>query len=193
MASLDEPSPPRRLRKVDPIFVESLKKRLQSDPNGPGIPPIAVTCKNISNKEQFKERLKNVYRYEVNGGLHGVKARQSLLQENASQEQFSSISAIVYIGLTDEEALRLAARHNINGHFNHKMTHRDYVSKSFFVAVLINNYCTCVIKFCTIQLEVCRSRLFAIAGKNLSDDVPAPSIEWKRECGKYILPHVSKA
>lgn len=36
--------------------------------------------------------------------------------------------ATIDCGLTDEEALRLATRHNTNGHFNHSMTHQDYVS-----------------------------------------------------------------
>ena len=40
---------------------------------------------------------------------------------------FSHCLAFVYCGLSDEECLRLSARHNINGHFNHKMQHKDYV------------------------------------------------------------------
>lgn len=72
-----------------------------------------------------QERHKDLYRYEVNGGLHGVKARQLLSSDDPI---FSMVQAIVYVGLTDEEALRLAMRHNKNGHFNHRLTHRDYVS-----------------------------------------------------------------
>ena len=41
---------------------------------------------------------------------------------------FKKILAEVYVGLCDDEALRLASRHNLNGHFIHKMIHRDYVS-----------------------------------------------------------------
>ena len=59
----------------------------------------------------------------MHGGLHGVKARQSLLDENPSQPEYSTVDAVVYVGLTDEEALRLASGHNFNGYFNHKMTH----------------------------------------------------------------------
>ena len=44
--NLDEPPSPRLLRKVDPVFVESLKKRLLEAPSGPGVPPLAVTCKS---------------------------------------------------------------------------------------------------------------------------------------------------
>lgn len=46
--NLDEPSPSRLLRKVDEVFVESLKKRLLEDPTGPGVPPLAVVCKDVS-------------------------------------------------------------------------------------------------------------------------------------------------
>ena len=35
----------------------------------------------------------------------------------------------VYVGLNDEEALRLAQRHNLNSHFVHHVTHRDLVSE----------------------------------------------------------------
>ena len=82
--NLDEPHPSRLLRKVDPIFVESLKKRLKEDPNGPGVPPLCVTCKNVAKKELFKDRLKDIYHYKAQGGLHGVKARQGLLEEDSS-------------------------------------------------------------------------------------------------------------
>ena len=40
---------------------------------------------------------------------------------------FQTAKAMIYCGLTDEEALRVASRHNVNGHFNHLMTHHDYV------------------------------------------------------------------
>ena len=33
-----------------------------------------------------------------------------------------------YVQVTDEDSLWLASRHNTNGHFNHQMTHRNYVS-----------------------------------------------------------------
>ena len=45
-------------------------------------------------------------------------------------EEFKDVAAIIYCGLTDDECLHLAARHNINGHFTHAVTHRDYVSKA---------------------------------------------------------------
>ena len=101
------------------------KKRLQADPAAPGAPPLAVVCKNINKSG---ERHKDVYQYDVLGGLHGANARQALLIEQPGVEAYSRVLCIVYCGLTDEEALRLASRNNMNGHYNHKMTPRDYVS-----------------------------------------------------------------
>ena len=110
---------------VDTVFVQALKKRLEEDCTGVGIPPLAVVCKDVYSKDLFEERLKDVYRYEVHGGLHGIKARQEL---NAEGYSFQKVSSHVYVALTDEEALWLASRHNANGHFHHNMTHRDYAS-----------------------------------------------------------------
>ena len=55
-------------------------------------------------------------------------AKKELLKENPTNSFFKDILAEVYVGLTSDEALRLGSRHNKNGHFIHKMTHRDYVS-----------------------------------------------------------------
>ena len=38
---------------------------------------------------------------------------------------FVSIFADAYIGLSDEQALRLAQRHNLNPHFVHKITYQN--------------------------------------------------------------------
>ena len=91
------------------MFVEGLMKHLQADPTAPGTPPFVKW-------EEFKERHKDVYQYDVLGGLHGANARQGLLTEQPGEEAYSRVFCVVYCGLTDEEALRLASRHNINGH-----------------------------------------------------------------------------
>lgn len=77
---------------------------------------------------EFEDRLKYVYKYEVLGGLHTTVARADLHKEYPDKPIFSQILAEVYVGLSDDEALRLSSRHNVNGHFIHKMTHRDHVS-----------------------------------------------------------------
>ena len=57
-------------------------------------------------QRSFLRRLMDVYRYEVHGGLHGIKARQELNEEGYS---FERVSCHVYAGLLDEEALWLAS------------------------------------------------------------------------------------
>lgn len=34
----------RLIRKLDVTLMKNLKKRIQADPSGPGVPPIAVLC-----------------------------------------------------------------------------------------------------------------------------------------------------
>lgn len=64
------------------------------------------------------------------GGQHTALARKEVSSKHPENNiLLKHILAEVYVGLSDDEALRLASRHNINGHFVHKMTHRDYVSE----------------------------------------------------------------
>jgi len=74
------------------------------DPAAPGRATMAVLCQEVS---QFNPQLKNAYQYEVLGSLHSFVAQQK--------------------GLMDEQALRLAQRHNETSHYVHKVTHRDLV------------------------------------------------------------------
>lgn len=57
-----------------------------------GIPPIAVLCKDAHIKEanDFNLSHKNVYRYEVLGGLHSVTARQELLQQHPGDTMYTA-------------------------------------------------------------------------------------------------------
>ena len=64
------------------------------------------------------------------GGQRRVAAKAELLKENPDNVLFIHIHAEVYVELSDKEALRLASRHNRNGHFIHRMSHKDYVSIS---------------------------------------------------------------
>ena len=47
---------------------------------------------------------------------------------HVDNDYFKECLAFIYCGLSDEEALRLASRHNQNGHYTHEMTHQDFVS-----------------------------------------------------------------
>ena len=54
-------------------------------------------------------------------------AKSHLSNEYPDNPHFSTAMAEVYVGLLDEESLRLAQRHNSNSHFVHRVTHRDLV------------------------------------------------------------------
>ena len=124
----------RLIRQLDTTFVKHLKSRIQEDPSGPGVPPVAVLCIDVS-KEDFVERLKDSYCYEVLGGQHTVAAKTELLKENPNSMLFNHVLAELYAGLSDKESLRLASRHNRNGHFIHRMSHKDYVSSYIMIHI----------------------------------------------------------
>jgi hypothetical protein len=154
------PPKERLLRKVDALFLQSLTKRIKEDPSGVGIPPLAVMCTNISQPSKFEERLKDVYKYEVHGGIHSYTARQQLISEGWL-EATHRVWSDVYCVMSDEEALWLASRHNANGHFHHKMSHRNYV-------------------------DACRGRLIALSGNE--DGELSSTLEWRRVCMNCIIP-----
>ena len=77
--------------------------------------------------------MQDMYSYEVIGGLHSITARKQLVSEN---EAFSTVKATIYAGLSDDEALHLAKRHNLNSHLTHEVTHKDYVSECY-IKILI--------------------------------------------------------
>ena len=129
LTNLSEPDKTRRsIRPVDPLFLQALVKKFESDPSAPGVPPIAVLCTSVSCPDQYDMKRKDAYRYEVLGGQHTALARREVSNKHPDNMHLKKILAEVYVNLSDDESLRLGSRHNINGHFVHKMTHRDYVS-----------------------------------------------------------------
>ena len=130
VSQLEPPKETRILRKIDATFVQALKENIKRDPVGTGV-PAAVVFTNQVKKAAFQEVLKDAYTYEVAGGLHGYTAKKELHEESPNPF-FAAIDAIVYCDLTDKQALRLALRHNVNGHFVHKMTFRDLVSNKSY-------------------------------------------------------------
>ena len=66
--------------------------------------PVAVLCIGVF-KEDFAERLKDSYHYEVLGGQHTVVAKTKLFKENPDSMLFSHVLAEVYAGLSDKEGI----------------------------------------------------------------------------------------
>ncbi len=67
----------------------------------------------VYNSGEFKAKHKNVYEYEVLGGLHSLICKNQLATEHPDNPYYTVALADVYVGLSDEESLRLASRHRI--------------------------------------------------------------------------------
>ncbi len=87
------------------FFVKALAARFEEDPSAPGVPPWSIAA---LSKETFDTKRKDGYRYEVLGGQHSALARKEIYSA------LQRVLAKVYIGLIDDESLRLASRQNIN-------------------------------------------------------------------------------
>ena len=75
--------PPREsqlLWEADPNFVRNLKLKMVQDPSAPGATPMAVLCKDVEQVTEFNMKHKNVYKYEVLGGLHTLIAKNQLME-----------------------------------------------------------------------------------------------------------------
>ncbi len=57
---------------------------------------------------------------------YSLGKKDSIAAKSPDNTLLQTVLAEVYVGLTDDEALRLASRHNTNSHFIHKLIHRDY-------------------------------------------------------------------
>ena len=115
VTQLIPPQEQRILRKVDKIFVNSLKENIKCDATGTAVPSLVVFCNDLT-PESF-DKLKDAYKYKVGGGLHTYTAKLELSKECPDNPFYQSVEATVYVCLSDEQALRLALRHNLNGHF----------------------------------------------------------------------------
>ena len=62
------------------------------------------------------------------GGLHTLVTKSQLVEEYPDNPFYTTAMVEVFVGLTNEEALRLAQHHNLTSHFVHKVSHQDLVS-----------------------------------------------------------------
>ncbi len=108
-------------------------KKFTKDLSAPGVLPIAVLSTSVESIEVFDTNRVDAYRYELLGGQHTALAyslgkKDCIAAKSPDNTLLQTVLAEVYVGLTDDEALRLASRHNTNSHFIHKLTHRDYTN-----------------------------------------------------------------
>lgn len=82
----------------------------------------------LQEGQVFDKKHANSYFYETIGGNHTRVALQEMIEENPSDKRYKSRQVAVYLGLTDQQVLSLAARHNRATDFSHAMTTQDKVT-----------------------------------------------------------------
>ena len=118
MTCLIEPEQSRLLGPVDPVFVDTLKSHMKR--NLSRDVTLIVGLIQLSNGEEFQEHRKNTYLYETLGGNNSRVAIQELLNEDDLRFRTRLVS--IYCHLTDNQALRLASKHNLATSIHHEMT-----------------------------------------------------------------------
>lgn len=103
---------------------------MEENPHG-NHEPLFLHIKDCT-KKQFKPENVSEYKYEVLGGTHNTLATKRLHEKYPKVCAFEGRYARIYVGLTDDDALWLASKHNKTGSFRHAMTFQDEVSKYKF-------------------------------------------------------------
>ena len=127
MSCLVELPPSRLLSPVDEMFVESLKVAMKANPSADVAPIVGLVV--LEEGQCFQESKKESYQYETLGGNNSRTALQALMKED-DNPIFRSRLVSVYQGLSDEAALRLAAKHNLATSLHHEMTTWEKVCKT---------------------------------------------------------------
>ena len=129
VSQIDLPPPTRMIRRVEDVFLAQLQVNMEKNPNG-SYEPLYLYVKDLETKLEFSVNNLNEYRYEVLGGTHNVLATKKLFEKHPDQKIFKGRYARLFVGLSDEESLWLASRHNSSGSFRYEMTFQDEVSKN---------------------------------------------------------------
>lgn len=117
------------MRDHDEQFVKALKEEMKKNPTRLVSPIVGIPV--LSFQQEFDRKHPNYYKYETIGGNHSRIALQELLDEHPSDQRYKSRQVAVYSGLTNDQALKLAARHNQATSFTHAVTTQDKVSRLF--------------------------------------------------------------
>jgi hypothetical protein len=120
-----EPSKENTLRDPDRIFIDKLKKEMLENPITLVSPIIGLV--KLRSGEKFDSKHPNSYKYETIGGNNSRIALQELLKKYPDNINYQIRFIAIFVGLTEDLVLRLAARHNRATDFTHSMTTQDKV------------------------------------------------------------------
>jgi hypothetical protein len=115
------------LREVDELFLSRLQTNMEENCNG-AYEPVFLNVNALNTKTDFDHNNASVYQYEVLGGTHNVLATKDLHAKYPENEAYSGRYAWLFVGLTDEQALWVASRHNKTGAFRHEMSFQEEVT-----------------------------------------------------------------
>ena len=95
----------------------------------------------------FNPAKKESYHYETLGGNNSRAAVQELYKENKDVPTFRTRLVSVYSGLTDDQALILASKHNKTTAFHHQMSTLEKVSycNIIYKCVCVDPMCGCML------------------------------------------------
>ena len=121
--NIEIPEKSRMLREVDELFLSQLKASMEENLNG-AYEPVFLKVKGMENKANFDKSKVTEYQYEVLGGTHNCLAANELAEKYPELKYFQGRYAWIFVGLSDEEALWVATKHNKTGSFRHEMSSR---------------------------------------------------------------------
>ena len=110
------------MRDPDSVFINKLKKEMLENPTSLVSPIIGLV--RLRPGEKFDNKHPNSYKYESIGGRIVLQELTKKYPENIN---YQIRLVAVYVGLTEDLVLRLAARHNRATEFTHTMTTQDKV------------------------------------------------------------------
>ncbi|CAB3987115.1 Hypothetical predicted protein, partial [Paramuricea clavata] len=112
------------LRDVDEVFLSQLQSNTEENANGV-YEPLFLNVKDLNKNDEFDKNMLSGYRYEVLGGTHNFLATKALASKHPDCETFKGRCAPLFVGLSDQEALWVATKHNKTGSFRHDISFQE--------------------------------------------------------------------
>ena len=100
---------------------------------------MVLFCNQVNQSKERVEVKRCIICMKLQEGSIATQVKRSLQKNTHTILSAKKVEAVVYAGLSDEQALRLALRHNVNSHFMHKMTFRDLVSNHKHIALILEH------------------------------------------------------
>ena len=118
-------------------------------------PIVGLVC--LKPDEQYDHRHANSYMYETIGGNNSRIAVQELAEANRNDPNYKTRFVAVYTHLTNEDTLRLAAKHNRATLFTHEMTTQDKVFMNVCTAKVTDGGLNVMMHLHAVCMSMCIS------------------------------------